>query len=831
MIRAVNHRYRTFNNSADTSFLLANIGQRVTHKFDLLFDYNFNSTIQSPMIVTAQNEVTWLNGDFSPNGILVGDVIDIDAEVSGGSNINVTATVLEVNNGTIKFTTNVFNSNKVNEQFPLQDNQEMFFVNTSRAVPEELIFFYNLIENSATSGVAGSLFDSNVNQFKVTVPTVDGVNNIIQLGDKSGGSFFNGTLEKSGSTYTVELTFLNWLDFVQPNFDRPDEFEQQNTVKPYINFKGYSQANNPNGVLNGEFISQFGNVGWLNENYNQGLKPFTVESVVFKDANGDVIGTLDHNQQCTIEVEVKANSGTIADYFELQLVNILPNSITKNNADIHLDNTLKTVIQYDGVTPIISQGNRQGAQLTAGFVGANATGDTLTFVAEYTPNAAFTQLIEGINSTDRLFRISVCVENTGGTANTKNNVALLLHQGGYEKAPIPSTPYDKVDRSVFIAHNETLSDLGSSNYQGCTEDDFLYHSKFRLNKNETIQGFQMSVDVIRTSDNVRIARLQESFFDFASAVFLNGKYLLNFEQQLTQFLDSQDRNKISLKVTGNETSNDYEVEFIASLMANWRTWLSLPNLLPDFYDINEPNNGQNAAWVNYLRLAGYQIRLTCNLIFDGFGRNWSRTITLKDYDESTNITSVISFLDENNDPVTALFENQIIKVVAEHTKLSGDFNQGNVWGFLRHRPKNSETSKLISTSYDWTNQNAPLQPLPNETRALLTFPSANVAKVEAQINSSLAAVMNTFVARIEERGCDSLLDMVFQEIKSLSEGEKIAALTDILIVGSSYNKPNNFCCPKCEEAPIYYIGNPSSSANISELTGEVAFCCFDNVNL
>ncbi len=146
MISIFNHNFTTPNRATGTNFLLMNEGQIIRHSFQVSFNFNFNSTPFNQFVITGLNEITMLNGSFEDYGVVAGDSVDIDAIITGGTNINITATVLNVSGNVISFTTNIFASGQINEMFPLVDNQEMFFVNNSRSIPESIDLFYNLIQ-------------------------------------------------------------------------------------------------------------------------------------------------------------------------------------------------------------------------------------------------------------------------------------------------------------------------------------------------------------------------------------------------------------------------------------------------------------------------------------------------------------------------------------------------------------------------------------------------------------------------------------------------------------------------------------------------------------
>jgi hypothetical protein len=188
-------------------------------------------------------------------------------------------------------------------------------------------------------------------------------------------------------------------------------------------------------------------------------------------------------------------------------------------------------------------------------------------------------------------------------------------------------------------------------------------------------------------------------------------------------------------------------------MAGWRDWLPLINALPDFYDFNLPLNGQSREWVNYLRLAGYEIRLRLDFNSPTGQLFLDKEITLLDYNEYTDSSCLIELVDSlgNVQPVVngeiIALNNAFYTIRATHTVTGMVIEDYDViHGYIGLRPNNGEPMKRISTAHDWTNLNMPLQPLANETRAVGTVLSADTYRVECRVYSSDLGSLTTIVS-------------------------------------------------------------------------------------
>ena len=67
--------YSTRNHSSGNSFLLSNSGRIVTEYIDIVLNYNFQSTLDKQVMISAVNAITLLGGDWGDEGYAIGDNI------------------------------------------------------------------------------------------------------------------------------------------------------------------------------------------------------------------------------------------------------------------------------------------------------------------------------------------------------------------------------------------------------------------------------------------------------------------------------------------------------------------------------------------------------------------------------------------------------------------------------------------------------------------------------------------------------------------------------------------------------------------------------------
>jgi hypothetical protein len=838
--------YKTRNHAAGNNFLLANAGQLIEETVDFVVDFDFTSSFQNQIVFISLTQIQVVGTTWGQLGFIVGDSIALTGTINNGSGtVTYTATAYTVTDIsgdvlTVNSTLDPVSSGQVvNQIMPLSNgansNTSLLVANT-RVVPETIEILHNLIPNSASSGSA-SLIDSEVNRFRVD--EVDGLAlsgslTMLQLGNKSGGSYIASTLTRLTDVggkrkFRYILKYFMPYKYLDSNFDEPSIFEAIGTVKPWVNIKCLPEENNPNAGLVITNSSQLGNVGWYNESYNQGINDFSI-STVLTDSSGNVLEQVDYNQTTKVTHTI---TGTV-------------NFLNKCEVEFyHIPQDFKNLPNSQNELSYLSNGYFNGTtefNFTYGILGRTCTVTNLTssigtnnIVVQFdlVPNSDFTSYINSLPSEERLYRLSVTAESTSGDANENNSVSLIAIEGLLEKAAIVGGVYPELSSQVFFNHSQQPLGVGTVDYVGCTEDDFLYTAKFNLDTAETWNSLELAMQVVRTSDGGFFNIFDRLITLSGYPVTTDGRQQINYTENLQQFLESAGRNQITLGLTGVDSLPLYQVELKWSILASWRYWIAQSNALIDFFDSTLPNNGLNNEWMRYLREAGYTLRLKCTLTNDAnTAYYWETQVDLSDYDESTEITTEIKLFDIYDQEQTALVANQLMKVRAIHTKTSA-WNEEDAWAWVSVRPFESETNKRISTEWDWTSQSNPLRPLTGETRLKQTFPSTTVMHTECLIDTSMLDVSKaTLVARAETPkapACKSGIDWLFDYLGT--QEDPVSALSNL---GRFDLSLTSICCPTCETALVadplkvvyvYAFGKFSVIDAFSDLFTVV--CCTD----
>lgn len=755
-------KYTTRNQPTGNSFLLANSGQLVQEQIVFTVDFTFLSTTQNSVTFPSNYEIQLLGGIWSEYGFNVGDAIQLNGVVQQGSSTitfsSFAATITDINGDTLTLDTNLDPAGSgilIGAIMPTSTvgTTPLTIVNTTASTPQALEIFHNIVENSA-SGSVNSLIDGEVNRFRTDVLaglSVGGTTTMEQLGNKSGGSYvFNRLTRLSDSSgkkrYQIDLFYYFPYMFEDGSFDEPSFFEASQSLKPYFELYVIPQVNNPNAQLKLANGSLLGNVGWLNESYNQGINDFTFELTI-EDASGNNLDEVDFSQENNVTVKVY-NAAAISNLIEAQFYMVPQPDTYKNKPQSNAELIRLSGIYFNGATPIYSgYGVGTERMVSSDFTFAQLSGYAqITF--KLTPNAAFNTYADALSTQDLQYRLTLTVQNTGGTANNNNGVTLSLKEGVLTKNPVQGGVYSGVLTQLFTDH----AGVNVKDNRFTTEDDFIYKSTFNLDKNQALNSLTAEVVIERDSDGSQFA-LVSKLIPFANYVTTpNGVIQIAFNEPIQQFLDNPQANKLTLELTGTETLTTYEAKLTWSLMANWRYWIAQNNAFLDFFNGSLPENGLNAEWMRYLRTSGYTIKVKCSLLTaDNVEYYWENPFSLIDYDTAEDQACDIKLYDATGTEQTAIIANQIMTVKAIFTTAVGQWVGPSIWGWLSIRPKEADPNKRLSTVWDWSSQDKPLQPQAGLTKVDIEQISTTEVHLVCEIDTSGIDTASTIIATINQK--------------------------------------------------------------------------------
>jgi hypothetical protein len=753
------------------SFLIGNSGHDFTFSGTLTTNVGLTSTSNLSVMVSGSDELTLNSGNWADYGILVGNSIDLDA-INTGTDLNATVTITEINGNILKHDGDL--SAFLFTMFPSPDFGQMVVVNNTYSDIDQLDVFFNLVPNNSQGSIE-SLIDGEVNRIRFNgisaMSATDTVTGVL-LGNKSGGAITSATLTKdSANTYTLDIEFFNWLDYVELNPNEvPSYYLANESIKPYFKFEGKVVAGNPNSTITSVENSQLGNVGYIGENYNQGVDAFTPISVTITTDDGQELDDIDHTQPTTVEIVI-GREGLVninANKFITKIQHLPTTESYKNNANSYLENTYQSVIKRDTSYTKLAYGVG-GAQLvisdefvtTGSTVIDTVTYQTLTIRFKITPNSAYTDYFNSLDESDRVYRIVSTVQS----GELVDDVTIQNKLGNFVSAPILGGIAEEVQDWNFYNHYQVGNEAQGTEYNTLTEDDTLTTAVLKLNKADDYESLAFKIKVIDGNENS---------FDLFSRVIPMNNYPLNAEnvrlvnltEQLDYLLPSTDRNTFEL-VIGTIDSTTYDINFKHTFLNSWRYWLAQANALNTFLDPTLPNNGLNNEWVRYMD--GGTIQYAIEIVKNGTTFTAQQNIEILDYDVSADVTSTIYLEDTLGNSLPAVVDGQDVVVIADHEGTSA-WDVNDTWGWIAYRPKEAEKRKIISSKWNDNGNNLPLRPLSGETKAQLTFPTPTVARLKALVKGSEIADNYTFVSRINSPFTAPLLDYFIFDVRTFNTG-------------------------------------------------------------
>jgi len=762
-------RYRT--EEAPTEYyptLIANTGDDAVQEIEFETDYSFTSSTTEPIEING-NEVVLIGGDWAEKGYIAGDGLSINMNDGNGNSYIQFVTVNFVNGDTLFLDTDIqsdldlISAWDTNSIFPNgQDNPE--FRAFSTKVPEGVEFYFNLIPNDSQAN-PNSYIDNEVNRFikdGVQSMSVGDTLELDQQGNKSGGIMYKVQLDRLadvGTTPKFRLTnFFNVYTYFEPDeAGKPTFFDAQNSVKPYFKLNLQAQFNNPNAVNTLTLEGGDGNVGWYNENFNNGNNPHSLESLTYT-VGSQVVSAIDYAQNTQMEAVINVPNIKTSDLFNFTWVYIPEDDAYYKNQPLSLDNQLIRLSSpnMDMFThSVSSQGNfnAAGNAVNAKMSGNNVffivdeVAETLTVRILFVPNSDFTPFMAGRDIGDRKYRLSISVQGDAPDHNSSDRVQLLIDENQLVTNPVIGGVFDgEVDTEIYNHPKDPDTDSGATTADTFKEDDSLFESDFVFDINDTWESLSAKIEVVDTNGGT----LNDAVSLFALEQFnlnlLNQPVLPDGTQEIDISIASnatgrpvnqEGRERVTIKrLTSLDSGDDRGYRLRYGFLSRWESYVENNAVTNQFFDSSKPFNGKNNNW---MRLIGGDIKLVVsyNVVRDGITYFIRRLLQIADYDSSAEITTTVTFEDENGNTVSSLIDGQQIKVIAEHT-LTGSFiwSQTDTWGWLGLRPFEATPIKLISTAYDWTNNALPWRPLTGETGAKLSFPSANVARVEALFDTS-----------------------------------------------------------------------------------------------
>lgn len=714
-----------FGNSL--SYYQANAGDKQTVEIDFTESISVQSSPTRILNLDAVNNIINCSTfNFLDEGFRVGDIVTFRIYGVGGGLItswSTAVTFVDANN---------LDVNAVPSWYDYTIGQTItIFVETRKR--ESMVLNLNHVQNGGT-GSQFSLIDGEVTTFQFDLNQYITGNTFIgtQVGNQSGqfaclAQILDSTNYASGTDVrTYKLT----LEIIQSGLYDQNDFNFSGCLKLYVGMNFQSLFGEPYNNL--EFIiSDDANNGWFNEAFNTGIANATLLQGITE---------IDYVNPSSGQIIIDSSSPNFG--FGCAYVSNDETYFKNRTFD---QSTLAMILetrQFSIGVPELSALNEFGAGYTLTIDNVSVLGSVYTIDYTFTPNAQFATFMDGRDPGDRMMYVWAKF----GTLN------LLLFADEMETQPpvggllIPVT-------NKFLDHSQNVTSTTESifGFSGNIEDDIGFTGTFLLDKSVQYESLTARIEAFNTVSGETFT-LQSVFFDFTSVPFNGIKHLLNLSQPVQTQLPttSEKRNALCELETAIDTVSQYGIHIYFPFLYRWEYWLQQSNASIDFFP-----NDQTKNWFPYDSTTDWGIRLHIEAVKNGLAYVFNDDLELKNYDSEPLIDQTLElYIDSSNTLVTAVIENELMRVVAYHTNNDlQPWNQSETWGMITVEPTEQSPRWICSTvvPFDF-NPNNPLQPI-SGTLMNITFPSPNIARMECYFDPTKINLVNGCKFTTKIKGC------------------------------------------------------------------------------
>ena len=605
--------------------------------------------------------------------------------------------------------------------------------------PELFEIDFNLLQNSV-GGSKPSVIDGETQRFSATLVNAltvgGGVDNFIQLGNESGGSAIECTIDRitdvaGNKRYTLLVNYKNWVLFDE------DRYKADDCIGDYALIRATAQRGNDNVFVEVE-TKNIGDTGYEDEALNGGANPYTINSLVWTDASANVMEAMDYTQASHIDANI-LGTFTANHKYGIKLFRLPQDESEYKNKPLNVERNLSlcmnpVLVAESTINSVTGETNEDGAAFDiTNFEVIDNTTD-IDFSAIITPNAAMIALLGATGATDKDYKLVLVIDDTSAAYRDADTVNLLLDSSNAVKNVIPLGNWpDLVDFDFIGSDGVTLTGTPAP----------LIESSNRMNVTFTLPKvvaplantwLSMTGQIIaeQTSTGDRFA--YEAFnYDVSELPTMpDGTLSLDYSQSRGRQLPAASEfNEVTFERNAFlDTGSDFGVSLNYSFQIGYQDWLNVPEVSDYFY------GSKNNNWYNVSSDADWTLKFELLLENEDGIYTDAQDFTVTDYGAWTG-TVVKTYEDEDANVVTRPLANQINTITAVATGLN-PFT-GSEFATISMRDKDGAPLWEISTDLDPVVSGNPLQPIAGETRLKIGVVS-NVATLECLIDTNLIDV-------------------------------------------------------------------------------------------
>ena len=765
-----------------TSWLLGNVGDRITLELDVEVEIQTVSSYSNTITSDGTSEFVRATGSFLEDGFTNGGNIawSTTVDTGGGPNSEIgtgTITLLTPTRMRVSLTSGVFPSAYA---FPFTDGTITTTPLTIESTDnvEGVVFNYNLIENAdLSSGSLNSLIDGTTPRFEVTgIDPMDlvTVNTMESLGFKSGHSVFNATIQGDGVS-GITQSFKIVVEFqIIPLFDDLSDF--QNNTAPSFLFDNASltdifklsflpEINNPNVLITTDSSETAfdGNVGWFDENFNGGANNYSVVGVSYTNTSGASVQTISKDEPTNFQIVIEQTGATATSKYKIGFISVpFDKTLIQENEQTNYQNLLlndlgQTINQ--GTAQFTSSGfaNASGASMDIRFDSITNNGTTVYINGQFQPNNNFSLYFDSINKSNWNYVVLLSVADETLASNLSDRVTLLCD---FNQLASVETPFVLGDLTTgFLNHAQGIDNSVESVYLGSVEDEVLTQSLMFLDtsKNESIDSISFIVEGFNTVNGETFECENYSIDTTGFVVDGDGVQLLSVDTTRGfQMASGVDKNLIQIERDQTEdvgTKKAYWLRY--AIRPRWEYWIENSNVPNELTDATKQFDGKNQNWarldsfLNDWRLR-FSIQTDLNSDGESLKTKNSKSIYVRTYDESDIWDGTVNHYNEaktvnlntglNPDGINtnAILsdENTLIEVDFDLEDTFGDVgNISDYYGVIRievFEQGGINGIEMISTVLD--NVNGILKPVSGSTKCKIEKISSTKVRLSALID-------------------------------------------------------------------------------------------------
>jgi hypothetical protein len=694
--------------------------------------------------IGGQIKVTHPFDTWASMGVSVGDSLYIEAN---GLNTTETVNAIQLN---VMYITDTAFLNALSVSSGVARDDYIFRVTT---VPTAVNFEFGIIPNSQTANNFNSLLNGEAQLYTVS-GLVLSTPKAMTYQSSPASNLGSVQVEYTGASgtgssvfsYTIEHIFRmppfieNWLSNYQAG-TIPTDFAGVNSFRYASKINFLTNPNNPNNKKFFEDSFQLGSVGFVGQNFNNGVADYSLDSISTT--------SFEVTQTNNLTASISRASGNFAAGVKVYLyVYKLPSAAEYSTQT----NDFETNFVFDQLDVLEGAGASSSSiilNLDANINGGDPTLLDLSFDLDWNAAGVAINLVDGDN-----IAITAIVEDGTLTAELSDRMPVLLYAGPVSKDSdnlgITNNQIDFYGSSMNIALALPVSNVDTWNNRA-----YILSGSFRLVKDANSQNH-----ILKSLEYRIVGRIPgtQTFFDIDTYKFpFPGKIaLLNVGGTGYQALNidttrpvgnvpiDDDLRSVKLSSTIPGSFQNYQdFNWQLGIEIPHRTWienLAVQQVAPEFYNSAEENDNFNQRTSNYSDALTYDIFIfaTAVTLFNGIETTHqmsSDESLVKDFDVDaigTGWSATTELFDTDGNTINTVYQGEDVDVKITFTRPAGALSSEQAEIVFEYVGEVGQTSRL-SSYHDWSGPENALKPLEGETLVKITTPTLTSTVIECTI--------------------------------------------------------------------------------------------------